>query len=325
MQKTITAAAVLLLVQVALVVVMNMGKSDLAGFEAGESFLSMAAGEVDTLEISDEGKGNLILKKEGESWSIQSYYAAPAPAGKVEGLVEKIAGLKQGLAVATSESAYKRFKVATADFERHVVLKKGEQSLGDFYVGTSPGFKQVHARKQGAKEVISLALSSFELDTDPENWLDKDLLQLPEDGLAQIVFDDFLLKKEEERWLFHKTNDGNALLIKLQDDDIKGLVTKVSELAPEAVLDPEQGRKLFEGEPALQFRVILSGEKELEYTFVGDEDVFVLKRSDLQYYFKINQVLVENIQKAGREEEHREQTVADPENSGVEIPLKPLE
>lgn len=89
---------------------------------------------------------------------------------KLHSILTKLSGLKQGFAVGTTAAAVKRFKVADDLFQRHVV-QAGENPVGDLYLGTSPGYRQIHARKAGTENVVAVELSTFELEPKADQWL----------------------------------------------------------------------------------------------------------------------------------------------------------
>lgn len=90
-----------------------------------------------------------MLEKSATGWILPETFSEPADAEQVDKLLEKLATVKQGLAVATTEGAPKRFKTAEDAFERHLVIKEGDNTVGDFYLGSSAGFRHSHVRKAG--------------------------------------------------------------------------------------------------------------------------------------------------------------------------------
>ncbi len=299
MQRTIMAAAALLFIQIALAVALNLTDTKTGDVSPAEPLLGFSADAVTAIEIAGPAGERLTIRKADGGWILPEAQSAPAAADQVNDLIARLADLKQGLAVATSEEAAKRFKVAENTFERHVVVKKGEETVGDLYVGTSPTFRQVHARKAGAREIVTAPLSTFELETGPEKWLDKNLLRLKQEEMEALVFTDFTLRKNDGNWQLADLEEGKATDKEAADD----LLSVVSGLAIQDVLNPQDTAALFAGEPVLSFAVDLKEGKKLDYRFAKPEgsDYFVVKRSDRELYGKVHTIQVENLRKYTRD------------------------
>ena len=298
MQRTIIAAAALLLMQIALAVALNMTDSPSRDVSPAAPFFGFVPDAVTALEIAGPSGERLTIRKTEAGWTLPYAFGAPASADQVNGLLAKLADLKQGLAVATSEEAAKRFKVTETGFERQVVVKKGEEVVADFYVGTSPGFRQVHARKAGSQDIVTVALNTFELETAADKWLDKNLFRLRQEEMESLVFADFTLQKKDQNWQLADLEEGKETA----EDGADDLVNTVSGLTIQDVMDPQETAALFAGEPALFFTVNLKNGTRLEYGFVKPEaDYFVVKRSDRELYGKVHTIQVESLRKYTRE------------------------
>ena len=67
------------------------------------------------------------------------------------------------------------------------------------------------------------------------------------------------------------------------------LLGKLTELYIQSLLDTEAGPEYRQDEPSLEIRITREGGEVLGYRFSKPEDAayYVLKRSDLDYYFKV--------------------------------------
>ncbi len=126
-----------------------------------------------------------FAKKDG-NWVLSSAYDAPADAARFKGLLDRLAGLKRGLPIATSESAMRRFKVVDSDFERKVVLSAAGKVLDTVYFGSSPGLRKSDARSSADRAVYAVDLPTYELATDLASWLSPELLRSDTDKLAGL-------------------------------------------------------------------------------------------------------------------------------------------
>jgi len=297
MKKLIIFATVVLLVQIGLVAVLNLGshRSQMAAVDT--DFVGAAVTGADNLTITDgEGKSLQLELKDG-SWLLPASQNATADKLLVTNLLTKIGSLKEGFTVATSDEAVKRFKVADDDFERHIVLKKDGKSVADFYLGTSPGFRQVHARKNGEKGVVALALSTFEFDTGAEKWLDKAVLQLKAEDLKAIRMQDIALTRNDKKWVLESEAQGEP--VQEQVDDLVGRITS---LTVQNLLAPEKSKELFVGAIGLQLNVETNDGRKLSYDFVKDgEDSYAVKRSDQELVYSVHKIVVDGLLGFNRE------------------------
>lgn len=165
------------------------------------------------IKISDS-ETSTLLRRDEQGWVVHyegesEDTTSPADTDKIATIIDKLAGLPSPWPVATSSASSTRFEVAEENFQRHVELYIAGDLAGDLYLGTSPGFQKVHARRALENNVYSVALSNYELAADPDSWLDKRLLavqQSPE--TISVHFRDETdrrenLNKGDEGWLIN--------------------------------------------------------------------------------------------------------------------------
>ncbi|GAB6193094.1 DUF4340 domain-containing protein [Desulfocastanea catecholica] len=314
MKKMITAAMLLLLLQIGLSLFFHVGRKGVDTGGPDSLFISFAPDAVHSIEITDgEGK-NVLLTKEKDKWIVPAHFSAPVDNDKVQELLDKLAGMKQGLVVATSVEAAKRFKVAPESFENHVLLRGVDQALADFYVGTSPAFRQVYARRAESNAIVTTPLSGFELESGVDKWLDTSLAMQRDDDLVGLIFDTFTLKKEADGWQL-EGRQGEEQINRLEVD---ALVAKARGLIVQDVLDPKEVSGLFAGKPLFHFTAVRKDDKQVEYLFAqGPGDFYVLKLSDRDLYLKVHTLPVEALRKVTRE---KLLEPAQPEEPSVEQP-----
>ncbi len=297
MQKMIITAMVVLLAQVGLSLAFYMGAKDRNAGTPDTLFLTFSPDEVQTLAITNgEGKG-VVLEKKKDGWIVPAHFSAPVNLNKVTSLLDKLAGIKQGFVVATSKEAAQRFKVDSKSFENHVVLKGVDKPLADFYVGTSPAFRQVHARREGSDDIVAIPLSSFELESTADKWLDTSVAMIKEDELTGLTFDQFNLKKADKDWQL----EGIKADEKLNGKEVDTLVSNARNLIVQDVLDPAKVAGSFD-KPTFHFTAVKKAGKKVDYLFAkGEKDSYVLKMSDRDLYLKVHAIPVEAMQKVTRD------------------------
>lgn len=298
MKRIIVAAGLLLALQIVLAVALHLGGDDTLQTPPESRLFAFKAEAVTGLTITDDSKGSITLIKGDKGWVLPGTFDAPAGAEQVTALLEKLAGLKQGLPVATSAGAATRFKVADDLYQRHVVLREGDKVVADLYIGTSPGFRQIHARKADSQEVVSVNLSTFELETAADQWLDKKMFAVKEEDIAALVFPTFTLRRNGAEWQMDGLGEGE----KTDATAAADLVGKVSGLTGQSVVAAETASPFFTGEPALRFTVQRKDGGELVYTLAkGGEDAYYLQQSQRQHYGRVHKIQAEGLEKAARD------------------------
>jgi hypothetical protein len=296
MRKTILVAAVLLFVQIGLAVAFNLGESTYTAVGPNIAFLKIDPAAVSSIAITDKGGKKLVLQKQKSGWTLPGTYSAPASVQQVNDFLKKLAGIKAGLAVATTAGSAERFKTAKDNFERHLVLKQGDKVAADFYLGNSDGVHHTFARKSGENAVDSIALASYEVEPNPDKWLDKDLAGLQKNKISQIVLADITLSRKGKAWQLSGVPKKET-----NTEKVDRLVGQVCNLKVQSVLDPKKVAGLFDGKPAFAFSVKRKDGSLRKYAFVKPKgkkpDYYVLKLSDRNFYFKIYNWQVKQLQK----------------------------
>lgn len=297
MNKMIFAALVLLVAQIGLALTLHIGNE---GIEAGTPdtlFLSFSPEDVQSIEITNAEGETMVLEKGQNGWVLPAHFSAPVDGNKVQSLLTSLAGVKQGFIVATSADAATRFKVDADDFVSHVVLKGADQPLADLYVGTSPVFRQVHARRGDSNAIVSIQLSSLDLENSPDKWLDTSLAKIKDEDLLGLYIKDIKLKKEADGWRLEGMREGE----KLNRSEVDALVAQARGLTIVDVLDPAKVSALFRS-PLIRFTTVTKEGGEIEYLMVkGDDDSYVLKISDKDLYFKVVGPAAESLQNVTRD------------------------
>jgi len=322
MGRLIALAFALLAVQLGLVVALNFADRGAAGrYQPGGPFLEIAEDAIDRVEITGEQGETLVITRGEAGWQLPEHDKAPADMAKLKALLDRLAGLSSGLVVATSAEAANRFQVADTAFHRHILLFADGQEVANFYIGTSPGFRQVHARRAGEAAIVTVALSTFELETAPEEWLDKELVKIAEEQLVGVVYPDFTLTRQDGHWLLADLAPGENL----DNEAVADLTLRVGGLTIQSVLDPQDAGPLFQGPLDLQYTLILADDSRLEYRFVKSGESYALRVSGREQVFKVHQLPVEGLQKFTRQSllqsEQSPQGEPDSPETGTEVDL----
>ncbi|MDE0008365.1 MAG: DUF4340 domain-containing protein [Gammaproteobacteria bacterium] len=167
------------------------------GVREPDPFLSFDANAADALEVSNQG-GSVRLAREGEQWTLEG--GLPADDSKVTEMLDKLADATGGWPVATSDATAERFEVTEDSHQRRIRVGAGDDDLADIFLGTSPGYRRVHARHAEGGDVYSIDFSNYEAGVKAGDWLERSLLR-PQGTLSRIE------RTGEEGFTLTRTDD----------------------------------------------------------------------------------------------------------------------
>jgi hypothetical protein len=299
MNKWISILGGVLVAQLVLALSVNLADQDYGAFEAKEQLLTFEKQKVDRLLIEDD-KAGVTLKSSAGQWVLPDEGDFPAAQKRVDELLDKLASLEKGWAVATTSGASRRFKVMEDVYERKLTLFSGDEVATRLYVGTSPGFRKVHLRPDDEEAVFVAELNTWEMDAKADGWIDKDALKLDEADLEQVEIAGKLTLRNQQ---------GDPQLVGLKEqestnvEEARMLVSKLSGLRIQSLKSEEESAAFKPKDPAVDVEVKLKGGKQLSYQFFEVEDMphYLLKRSDWDHYFEVASHLVDPLKDASRE------------------------
>ncbi|MAT93648.1 MAG: hypothetical protein CME59_13705 [Halioglobus sp.] len=246
--------------------------------------LVAALASVDRLLISD-AQQQTTLVRDGDGWLIEQLDNLPADSRRVSDALDRIGGVALGFPVTTSSSAHERFEVARDNHQRHLQLYAGREPLGAVYLGTSPGFRQLHLRRTGEDEVYTVRMNVFDYPADPQQWLDRQLLAV--DSISRVEGEDYILQRDEDRWLLGSGGEADPAGAQALVEAFGSLrITGVGEaLAADAVQETSV--------------TVTGADAPLTFSFFSDGEQYRVSRSDLQGLFSLSQYEYERIAGVG--------------------------
>ncbi len=242
---------------------------------ANQPLVAATPQQIDRITITDEQGGELILQRDGNDWQLPGYFQLPAQGAKVSAMLDKLTTTTPGYPVATTAASQRRFKVADQEFGKKIVLNRGGQTLATLYLGTSPGFRQIHLRRAGEEAVYAVKLNSFDFPTKADAWLDTSLLQ-PRGEIAAIQGPDYALTNHGGQWQL-KEGEGEV--------DAEAVKRLTDALANMRVLEAGEPK---EGSPG-QSLTLQAGGETLTYRFFKDGGHYYVSRDDRPQWFRISQ------------------------------------
>ncbi|MEJ2612338.1 MAG: DUF4340 domain-containing protein [Candidatus Thiodiazotropha sp.] len=284
MKRLILILSSLLVAQVVLAITINLADTGHGAFKPEEKLLAFDPESVDTLQISD-GQTQILLRKQAGGWVLPENQDFPVDNLVIKPVLEQLSTMGKGWPVATSQEALKRFKVADDLYEYHLTFSNHDKEVAQLYIGTSPGFRKVHARPGDEERVFSIDFDSWRVSAKVDDWIDKKLLQLDKDKIANIDVSNIKLINENGHFKLADIKDNETL----NQTQVDSFVDTLAGLQITSLFKPESNlNKLLE---ATKFEVKIktkSGD-DLLYKFSKpkDADYYVLQRSDKAYSYKV--------------------------------------
>lgn len=252
--------------------------------------LSFDPANVTKLSVSGEGE-TVGMARDGDIWRLQggtlngAPEGLPADGGKISEVLDKLAGLDAPWPVATSDDSAERFEVTEGNHQRRLVVEDADGPVADLLLGTSPGYRRVHARLSGASEVYSIDFSNYEAPTDADQWLDKALLAAKGQVSSVMLEDAWQLARQDDGWLI----DGAPADTEAADD----LVRRFTGLQ---VLGTSAEQADAAGEPAGVFAVTdEDGEHRLTLFHEAEEDDYSLTSDRVAGRFEVATYIAEQM------------------------------
>lgn len=297
MIRRIQILAAVLLLQVGLAASLTFYARDSgAAFQSDEKLIDLELASLDEILIQEKDDPALVLRREDEggTWILPDHFAFPVSSSRLDRLTQKLFGLTKSWPVGTTEVAAKRFKVTDEDFERKITFRKGKEDVATLLIGTSPGFKKIHARLAGEEAIYAIEFSAYQASVKAENWEDKNLLNVERDEIVRAELPGVRLIREGEALLVSD-------LVESEETDSSGvskLLSKLSKPTFLEVLGTEENSEYGQDTPVLAYSLELKSGEVIDYAYSQPKegDGLVLKLSSRPEYFKISKYSVEQLQ-----------------------------
>lgn len=298
MKKWIFVLSSLLAAQLVLAMILGLTGEDYSTFQTEGKLLSFNKQEVSGLQIVDSTDSMKIEKREGK-WLLPNSGHFPASQHKVEQLLDTLAALEKGWPVARTRGAAQRFAVDKEQFERKLVLVSDDESQTTLYVGSSPGFRKVYVRPGDKDEIFAVDFNIWEANAKIEDWIDTDILALDRSSVQRIEMPGIIMQRQ----------DGTLQVMNLDEneqtnvDESSVLLGMLTGLRIQSLLGTEMKPEYRQDEPALEIRITTEGGEVFDYRFSKplDASYYVLKRSDLDFYFEVAEYTINPVREATRE------------------------
>ncbi len=289
--------AIVLVLQISLAAILFLTDTDSGAFVSNEKLLELKFDALDKIVIEEAGNQTLVLQKQDKNWKLPGYFDFPASQEKLDRVFGKLFDTNVGWPVATTESAEKRFKVAEKEFERKLAFSSAN-AAETVYLGTSPGFKKIHARIDGENAIYGIDFSAYQASTKPIDWADQNILHVPRAEIEAIEIAGLSLNRAEDRFVITGLADGEEAV----ESEVQSLVASVSTIGFQEVLGKSVDPSYQLDPPVLDLTVVKKGGERIGYRYgkLKDQEDFVLKPSNSEYYFKVAKYNLERLQGINR-------------------------
>ena len=266
MKRTLVILTVVLLVQLGLGVAFFVAGQQPATAKGGAALLTFSPDQVDELIVVGPQGEQVALKKTAAGWILPEHFSAAADSAKVEALLQELCGLKRPWPVAQTAASDKRFKVSAEDFDRKLVFSAGGKQLTELLIGSSPGFRKVHARLASEEQVYDIPFSAYQAGLKVGEWLNRDVLQLPKNKISGLELADLKLVRKDGAWQLDPAPE-NGKTDPQQAAQLVDLLAnlKIKDVAGQA--DPNR-----HDQAALQLSLQLDGGQDRHYAFFTSGD-----------------------------------------------------
>jgi hypothetical protein len=273
------------------------GRGSLTPTSIDSPLMAFDSKSVTAIRIEGGSEGPVTLAKADQGWVIADLADFPADGAKVDQLLEKLAGLKRPLPVATSPEAQRRHKVADEGFERRVTLEAGDKPVATLILGDSPGFRRTFARPAGESVVYDLDLALFDASNRQDDWLARDNLRLGQETIERIGSGDWALVKADGNWGLEGSDQAP------DEAAVNGLLNRLASLSFRGVLGSEDKPEYNQSAPMLEIALGLAGGTERQYRIsqAQDGEDLVLKVAGRPWYYKLSELDLEGLKDLSRD------------------------
>lgn len=168
---------------------------------------------VSKIVISDSTGKMVEIEKQGDGWVLPLQDDFPVKTVTLEGLINRLAEIRDNRLVSRNTSSHERLKIADDNFERKVQLTVNGK-VQTILFGSSPASNNIHFRlENGSNVYMTNAVTVNQMPVLITNWVNQTLVQLNSEKVnkinvknAQGSFE--FSKNADSQWQANKTESG---------------------------------------------------------------------------------------------------------------------
>ena len=298
MSRSVKLLLLLLVLQAGLVAWVNFQGDEPGAVEADAPLLALDLESADAVIIERKGDAPLRLARKDAGWVLSGKGDFPVAVAKFEEFTEKLLRARRSWPVGRTLVAARQLRVTEEDFERRVRFLKGTEVLGDVFLGSSPGFRKVHARLDGDEHTHAIEFNAFDAPPEAGSWYDTEVLKTAVEDIARIELGTYALK----------AGDGGFQVEGLRENEetdagpVKELVERVAGVDFSEVLSKEGKARFDAGRPILEYVIETKAGSTITHTVVSPKegDHYILKSSAQPHYFEVEKERFDKLRDTSR-------------------------
>lgn len=298
MSRSIKLLLLLLVLQAGLAAWVNLPVDNTGAFESEEPLLSVAMDSVDAVTIEQTTGAPLRITRKDKRWVLPEKNDFPVAQARFKEFAEKLVGARRFWPVGKTMVAARQFKVTEEQFERRVRFLRGEDVLGDVFLGSSPGFRKVHARLDGDPLTYAIDFNAFDAPAEAGPWYDREVLKVKPGDVARIDLGAYALKAGEAGFEVEGLRENEET----DAEPVRELVRRVTEVDFRDVLSKDGKARFEAGKPVIEYVVEMKEGTGITNTVVApaEGDHYILKSSARPHYFEVDRERFDKLRDTSR-------------------------
>jgi hypothetical protein len=289
MKQLINALLAIFVIQSAMVAALYWPSAGLMQVLSNEKLVPFPADILDEIHIGDDKGNEAVLVKAGKQWILPDLSGLAINPELIDGLLQGVIQSKTGWPIASSVAARQRFALTDYNFRRRLTLIGNGELLGTIYLGTSPGFRRVHAKNSVQDAIFEIGYNSTDASALASDWLDKRTLQLH--SPVSISSENYSLRKKDDNW---RSDTGDtpdrreleALLLALSSVQIDGVAAAGAQQTL-SIAVPELKLSIETADKDIEFELFTLGEQH--YIHCSDHAMFfTLSAYDFERFINVD-------------------------------------
>ncbi len=262
MKQLINALLAVFLIQCAMVATLYWPDAGLMEVLNRSQLVPFEPWLLDEIHVGDDQGNEAVLLKVDDRWILPDLTGLSVSPDLIEKLLQGVIHAQTSWPVATTVASRQRFQLTDYNFQRRLTLIGNGELLGTIYLGSSPGFKKVHARNSTQDAIFTIPYNSFDASGVDSDWLDKRTLQIK--SPLSISSDRYAVHKRDDEWLGDKGQQPDGR-------ELEALLLALSSLQIEGVADEDMQRTLSIAVPQIKLAVkTASDNTNFEFFKVGE-------------------------------------------------------
>jgi hypothetical protein len=173
----------------------------------------------------------------------------------------------------------------------------GGKTVGIILIATSPSYRQAHARVDGSDMIYTVGFATYDFGGRGEDWIDRDLLTIPQDGIASVTVGDVTLERKDGQF----TVAGLANHEEVAENQVNRFIRAISQPTFDSIQGKGEDELAKLNAPDIQITVKCSDRPDVTYKYkkeTGGSYLFASSAND--YVFRVAEANIAAITQARR-------------------------